>query len=326
MKVSVLMPVYNAKAYLAEAIDSIISQTFTDWELILVNDGSTDKSEEIILSYSDKRIKYLKNSENKGIIYTRNLMIEIAEGEYIAFLDSDDISMPDRLNEQVSFFENNSDYALCGTWSTMIDKDGKQIRKINMPSSYEDIRCSLLFINTFVQSSIMIRREVLVKYPYDKNYPVAEDYELWCRLSRLHKLKNLPVHLTKYRWHGNNISESRKAQMDSLVKDIYKRELSFIGVNPSDEELSLHAAIKDRTAINLPTKTYLKALSTWLRNLANCSINEEIYNRDTFIATIAFRWIFACKEWQIPSKALSMPISLSLKQYQILFKMLLQRI
>lgn len=326
MKVSVLMPVYNAEAYLAEAIDSIISQTFTEWELILVNDGSTDKSEEIILSYSDTRIRYSKNVENKGIIYTRNLMIEMASAEYIAFLDSDDISMPDRLNQQVSFLENNPDYALCGTWSIMTNKDGKQIRKINMPSCYEDIKCSLLFVNTFVQSSMMIRKEILVKHPYDKGYPVAEDYELWCRLSRLYKLKNLPVHLTKYRWHGDNISQSKKEQMDSLVKGIYKRELNVIGIKPTDEELSLHAAIKDRTIIKQPTKAYLKGLRVWLRKLANSETSKEIYNRDAFISTIAFRWIFACKEWQVPAKALLLPISLNLKQYRILLNMLRQRI
>ncbi|MBK5720417.1 glycosyltransferase [Dysgonomonas sp. Marseille-P4677] len=326
MKVSVLMPVYNAEAYLAQAIDSIISQTFTEWELILVNDGSTDKSEEIILSYSDSRIRYSKNSENKGIIYTRNLMIEMSLGEYIAFLDSDDISLPTRLEQQITFLDNNPDYALCGTWSIMSDKDGRKIRKINMPSSNEDIKCSLLFINTFVQSSIMIRKEILIQHSYNKNFPVAEDYELWCRLSRLYKLKNLPIHLTQYRWHGDNISQSKKTLMDNLVKDIYRRELNYIGINPTNEELLLHAAIKDKTIVDISTEEYLKALKLWLIKLANHADENKAYNRDIFISTLVFRWIFACKEWQTPIKALSLPISLNIKQYRILFKMLRQRI
>lgn len=326
MKVSVLMPVYNAEAYLAEAIDSIISQSFTDWELILVNDGSTDRSEEIILSYKDPRIRYSQNTENRGIIYTRNLMIEMAQGEYIAFLDSDDISHPDRLIKQVSFLDSNLDYALCGTWGIMIDKNGSRIRKINMPSSNEEIKSSLLFINTFVQSSIMVRKDILIKHSYDKNYPVAEDYELWCRLSKLYKLNNLPILLTKYRWHGDNISQSKKEQMDSLVKEIYKRELNYIGIEATNEELAIHAAIKDRTILDISAITYLADLKVWFNKLVSYAIDSKSYNRDIIVATIAFRWIFACKEWLVPAKALSLPISLNIKQYRILFKMLRQRI
>ena len=222
-KVSVLMPVYNAEKYLSFAIESIITQTYTDWELVLINDGSTDKSEKIALSYADDRIRYYKNEENKGLIYTRNRMIELAKGEYLAFLDSDDLSLPLRLSKQVAFLDNNPAYALCGTWSKMIDGENREIKKINISVSDDEIKCSLLFANAFVQSSIMIRRQVLAANPYDKNYPLAEDYELWSRLSHSYKLKNIPEHLTLYRWHGNNISKERKEHLNHLVNNILKR-------------------------------------------------------------------------------------------------------
>lgn len=326
MKVSVLMPVYNTERYLALAIDSIISQTFTDWELIIVNDGSTDKSEEIVLSYTDTRIRYIRNAENKGIIYTRNMMIEMALGTYIAFLDSDDISDASRLEYQVKFLDNHPEYALCGTWGVMIDDNGQQIGKINMPSSDEEIRCSLLFVNTFIQSSIMIRREVLISHPYDKAYPVAEDYELWCRLSHLYKLKNIPIQLTQYRWHGNNISKSKKELMASLVNSIYKKELSYLGINVTEHQIELHAAIKDKEVVKIPANLYFEELRTWLKQIAQEGSKNKIYNKNTLRATIVFRWIFACKEWKMWKKCIPFPIRLNMKEYRILLKMLSQRI
>lgn len=320
------MPVYNAEKYLSLAIDSIINQSFTDWELILVNDGSTDNSEQIALAYTDQRIKYLKNEGNKGLIYTRNLMIEQASGEYIAFLDSDDISMPERLTQQVLFLDKNTDYGLCGTWCTMIDEMGKKMKRINMSVSSDEIKCSLLFTNTFVQSSIMIRRDILIRNPYDKEYPLAEDYELWCRLSQLYKMQNLPQHLTLYRWHSSNISKSKKEQLDSLVDKISKRELRNIGIDASDYELSIHSSIRDKNIVNLPHNVYLKELRLWLHKVAEYGIRSEEYNKDTFLATIAFRWIFACKEQKLYLKALSLPVGLSLKGYLILSNMLRKRI
>lgn len=320
------MPVYNAEKYLSLAIDSIINQLFADWELILVNDGSTDSSEQIALTYTDHRIKYSKNEENKGLIYTRNLMIEQASGEYIAFLDSDDISMPERLTQQVLFLDKNADYGLCGTWCTMIDETGKKMKQINMSVSSDEIKCNLLFANTFVQSSIMIRRDILIRNPYDKEYPLAEDYELWCRLSQLYKMQNLPQHLTLYRWHSCNISKSKKEQLDSLVDKISKRELKNINIDASDYELSIHSSIRDKNIVNLPHNVYLKELRLWLHKVAEYGIQSEKYNKDTLLATIAFRWIFACKERKLYLKALSLPVGLTLQGYLILSNMLRKRI
>ncbi len=320
------MPVYNASQYLAEAIDSIIAQTLEDWELIIIDDGSTDTSDEIIRSYTDTRIRYFQNDGNKGLIYTRNKLIELATGEYIAFLDSDDISMPERLQQQVAFLDNNPDYGLCGTWSLMIDVNGSRIKKINMPVSDEEIRCSLLFINTFVQSSIMIRKKILLDHPYNGDYPLAEDYELWCRLSRQYKLKNLPAHHTRYRWHNTNISKSKKEQLDNLVKNIYRRELSYIGIDASDKELTLHSAIRDKTISNLPSKQLLQQIGEWLKRLSEAAIQSNKYDNTTLLATVAFRWIFACKGQKHYLKALSLPVKLNIKGYRLLLKMLRERL
>lgn len=321
------MPVYNAGKYISEAINSILAQTYNDWELIIVNDGSSDNSEEIILSYAaDPRIKYSTNAHNKGLIYTRNRMIEMAEGEYIAFLDSDDISMPDRLRLQVDFLDNNKDYALCGTWGETINANNEVINKIHLPVRDEDIKSSLLFISTFIQSSIMICKQILIENPYDIRYPLAEDYELWCRLSKKYKLKNIPEHLTKYRWHESNISKSKKEHLDSLVKEIYKRELSYMGVEATDEELHIHSAIRDKTIQNISDKDYFRQLGYWLRKIAKAASSSPDYNHNTLVATIAFRWIFACISRKKYFKAASIPVSLNIKSVCSLIRMLRERL
>ena len=327
VKVSVLMPVYNAELYLAEAIESILSQNYEDWELIILNDGSTDRSEEIVLSYQDDRIKYAKNTENRGLIYTRNKLIESATGEYIAFLDSDDISYAERLSTQVMFLDNNPDYGVCGTWAYMIDDEGKVIQKMNLPSDYEYIRCTLLFNNVFTQSSIMIRRQILLLHSYSDHFDLAEDYDLWCRLSSVCKVKNLPEHLTKYRWHETNISKSKKDRLEELVRIIYRRELGNIGIVPTERELSIHSAIRDKSVLdNTDFDSFLKELREWLRKLCDAALDCGHYDRGYLKATIAFRWIFACKAHGRHLKALNIPIPLSLREYYLLLKILKERI
>lgn len=324
-KISVLMPVYNAQKHLGEAIDSIIKQRYQDWELIIINDGSTDDSEDIILSFSDSRIKYYRNEGNKGIVYTRNRMIKMAQGQYIAFLDSDDVSMPDRLSRQLAFLEEKADYAMCGTWALMIDDVGNTIKKINMSTESMDIRCSLLFANTFVQSSVMIRKEILLENPYNEDYPVAEDYQLWCQLSHKYKLGNIPYHLTKYRWHGNNISIEKKTLMDKIIGNIYRYQLSYFGITPTEIELMTHAAIKDKGVYQIPQKLFLKQLKSWFIKLTRAKNDDEKIDKATLRATIVFRWIFACREWGNKSKILPFPISLSVKSLSILIRFLYER-
>ncbi|HGF9542707.1 TPA: glycosyltransferase family 2 protein, partial [Acinetobacter baumannii] len=133
MLVSVVLPAYNAELYLKEAIDSVLSQTFTDFELIILNDGSIDRTEEIILSYNDSRIVYVKNEKNLGLIGTLNKGINLAKGKYIARMDADDICLPERFKKQVDFLEKNNEIDLIGTNAIKINNNGDRIGVINMP-------------------------------------------------------------------------------------------------------------------------------------------------------------------------------------------------
>jgi len=319
------MPVYNARQYLAEAIESVLQQTYTDWELIIVNDGSTDSSKAISNSFSDKRIRYYENESNKGLIYTRNLLISKASGQYLSFLDSDDVALPARLERQVCFLDNNPGYAMCGTWAYMIDREGREIKKINLSRKNSQIKCTLLFASSFLQSSVMIRRDVLSENQYDPAFPLAEDYELWCRLSKKYSLYNIPQKLTLYRWHEHNISKEKRDGLASNVQRIQERELHNIGITPSDEEMEVHLSISNRNMFGYSDKEYLTKLRAWMKRLKQANRKTGYYDQSHFDATICFRWIFACKERQKYVKSVALPISLTLKSIVLLAEMLLDR-
>ena len=177
--VSVVMPVYNEERYLPQAIESILGQTYQDIEVIIVNDGSSDRSEDIILSYHDPRIRYVKQ-DNRGLAVSLNHGLSLARGEYIARMDADDVSFPLRLERQVSFLENNAAYVLVGTWAEIWSEEQKTRRIHKHPSSDALLRTFLLFDNPFVHSSVMFRTEVARRiggYAAGDTGRFAEDYE-----------------------------------------------------------------------------------------------------------------------------------------------------
>jgi glycosyltransferase involved in cell wall biosynthesis len=203
------MATYNRGRYLPIAIDSILAQDFSDWELIIVDDGSTDNTREVLLPYlEDKRIKYFKNEKNSGICVTRNKALENSIGEYIAVLDSDDVWLAkDKLSQQVDFLDFNYEYALVGTGVVVIDEEGQEIKRYLNPEGNLAIRNSLLAKNSLAHSSVMYRREIAISLgSYPLNLNGIEDYDLWLRLGQKYKLHNLPLYDLGYRKHSGNIS------------------------------------------------------------------------------------------------------------------------
>lgn len=324
-KVSVLMPVYNAEDYLAEAIDSIISQTFTDWELIIGDDGSTDATESVIKSYKDSRISFYKNIVNKGHTETKYSLLEKSSGEYIAFLDADDVSYPDRLRIQVDFMDNNPEYGLCGTWGEMIAPNGKKIKKISYINCHEYIKCALVFNTAFLQSSIMVKRNLMRDFYLDKEILLVEDYNFECLVSRVSKVENIKEELVKYRWHDSNISNTKQEILNNLNKKIYSRELLILGIDATDYELDLHNAIRDKNSLDISNKEFFAQLKVWMRKLASANKEKNIYNHNIFLATICFRWMYACKERSDYGKMLLFPVSLNLSAFCKLIRLLYMR-
>jgi len=218
--VSVLLPVYNGSRYLREAVDSVLRQSYANFELIVINDGSTDATHEVMSSYSDPRIRYIRQ-ENCGLSATLNRAISLARGPYLARQDSDDFSYPERLERQVAFLEANPACGMVGTWAEIWKEGTKTSRAHRHPAGNAVLQFLLLFNNPFVHSSIMMRREaveVVGHYLSDRSRQIPEDYELWSRIARRYQVANLPEALHAYRETGGSICrENWERLMDEVV-------------------------------------------------------------------------------------------------------------
>ena len=207
--ISVVMPVYNAAKFLDEAIHSILSQTYSNFELIIINDGSTDDSLDIIKSFKDNRIRLVENEVNLGLIKTLNKGIALAKGNYIARIDSDDVCKPERFELQLECFNENDDIGVVGSIAEIIDGQGKFCGIFKVPEFHQDIKLGLLFGNQIIHPAVMIKRAVLKEFEpdvFDINQLHVEDYALWVQLIKKYTFHNLQTPLVKYRIHGENIS------------------------------------------------------------------------------------------------------------------------
>jgi glycosyltransferase involved in cell wall biosynthesis len=289
--VSVLMPVYNAEPYLGEAIRSIINQSFNDFELVICNDGSTDRSKKIIQSFDDKRIVYIENEKNIGIIGSRNKMVSIAKGDFLAVMDSDDLSSPHRLEKQVKFLKANPQYGICGSWAIKINQNNKRLGYIQMPSKNEEIRINLLFQSSFVHSSVCLRRSLLKDFFYSKEFPVAEDYDLWVHLANTTKMYNIPEYLLFYRWHHGNISKEKQLLMNEKRCQIIRRQLELFPFY-SEYNLILHNSIGNFLEFSRADKEKdIKQAEKWFCELISDNKKIKQFDQVTFQYLIWYRWI-----------------------------------
>lgn len=211
-KVSVLLPTYNAANHISKAINSILGQSFTDFELIVINDGSTDNTGEILNKFSDPRIIIL-NQENLGLPRALNNGIAVARGAYLARQDADDISLAQRLEKQVAFLDTNPSHGLVGSWSYIIDPNCNTSRMHLHPTTNGCIQTKLLVNNQFVHSSVMIRAICLnVTGPYseDPEHFPPEDYDLWLKMAKHFLVANLPEPLLYYTEIPTSISRTKE--------------------------------------------------------------------------------------------------------------------
>jgi glycosyltransferase involved in cell wall biosynthesis len=289
--VSFVMPVYNAEKYLNQAIDSVLHQSYENIELVIVNDGSTDSSKDIILSYTDPRVRFFENEFNLGIVYTRNKGLEYAAGKYVATLDSDDIALPERIEKQVDFLEKNQDHAMCGTFYKTIDSNGKFLKDVNFPSANKDIVTHLLLGNCFCNSTIMARTQLTKELKYTPGYDIVEDYELWYRMSRRAKIANLPVYGTLYRVHANSISVAKMNDMFARVKKINNRILTDLNLEFSEEELEVHSGLLNRNISFFKDDIRFHKLGLWIGRFSEKLKNEDQYNHFLLHKLIAEKWI-----------------------------------
>lgn len=282
--ISVVMSVYNAEKYLAEAIESILTQTYTNFEFIIINDGSTDSSLEIIQNYmkKDERI-VLISRENKGLPFSLNEGIEKAKGKYIARMDADDISLPTRFEDQLSFMNNNLDIGICGTWIEVFGENTKtKILKHSL--EHNEMKTRLLFSVCFAHPTVMIRKEILDEnsLKYNLNYVNAQDYELWSNISEVTKMANIPKVLLKYRVSENSITtitDIKKSELRyKLLSDVFNKYINQLGIKNIEKENRLHFTIglNERIA---KENINLEFLNRYLKKILEANKRKKVFHQ-----------------------------------------------
>ena len=312
--ISVVMPVYNAEKYLAEAIESILTQTYTKFEFLIFNDGSKDKSVQIVNEYAqkDKRIVFFDCKENGGLIQRLNDGIDNAKGKYIARMDNDDISLPTRFEEQVQFMEANEDIGICGTYFDVFEKNSNAIMlHIQHPITDNQIKLSLLTQCVIGHPTVMARTELLKNNLYSLEYNAAEDYELWARLVLKTKFYNLPKVLLLYRWHGQNMSLKQSEAQLSKAKEIQINQLQRLGLeNKNQAEQIWQFLFLNDYYLTIDKKGEIVNIIKNIQNIYIFNSNHKIYDTEMFSKLFHYKVIKLIKRTLLRPK-----IAISAKHY-----------
>lgn len=249
--VSVVMPFYNSQRFLAASIESILNQNYTNWELILVDDASTDTSGSIAAAYAakDHRIKLIHCPSNR-FPESRNIGLKAARGKYYAVNDSDDISRSDRLQKQVDYLEVNRDYAMIGSDIAIIDENGAMIGNRQYPSSYQDIVKQAIKVCPFAHSTVLMRIEVIREFNGYTDLFITSDYELWLKILLQYPAYNLNESLVQYRLSRNQI----KSRVRQAVLQTLKTQRKYLFRNPYFSLSGLFFHICQYGLILLPEK------------------------------------------------------------------------
>lgn len=274
--ISVVMPGYNCEKYVSCAIESILKQSFTDFEFIIIDDGSTDNSVNIIRQFGDPRIKFISNEVNRGNYTVRNQGMGIAKGKYICVMDADDFSEPERLEIQYQFLENNPDIGICGTFIRNIPSDIIP----RFITDHNHLKVAFLSNNFCSHPSLCIRREILDKHTlkYNEDYYYSADFDLCVRALRFTKIQNIPSVLLRYRRHGDQISWAKYREQERFA--------DMIRINQLNENLQfrlveipvlLHLLLMKKQP--LPGK-YKPLAEQWVDKILNKNKIINYYNQD----------------------------------------------
>jgi glycosyltransferase involved in cell wall biosynthesis len=293
--ISVVITVYNGILYLQEAIQSLLDQTFVDFELILLDDCSSDGSVDLIKSYTDPRIKLVQNSKNLGIAMNTNLGLAIARGRYIAFMGHDDISLPERLQIQYGFMESNPTISICGSW---LQTFGRYEQVMTYPINNGLIKSKLLFSTTFGAPSVIIRKKDFVdnKLIFRHSYSYAEDYDIWVRAASIGlQSANIPQVLVKYRVHDTQVSSNHHGIQLELTARIQLFQLRCMGIDPLMEELQLHFGLS--TGQISKETNYLEKVKNWFIKIDQANQKNNIYPQSDLRTVLNYYWNSAYQKY-----------------------------
>ena len=280
------MPVYNGSEYLDDAIKSILNQTFQNLEFVIIDDGSTDDSLNIIKSYNDNRIRLIENKDNQGQSKTLNKGINLARGTYIARVDQDDISRSDRLEKQLEFMERYSDIDVCGSWVELM---GKYSDVMNLETRSEDIKISLLTNQNLAHPAVMIRKSTFIKHNlyYDPKFIIANDYDLWVRMFEYCSFANIPEPLVRHRVHHDQFSKKFGDKNSYETNKILKRLLNKTGVNTNQSSLVIYKKLFYGYDFE---DLVIGEVFINLRKLRSLNLRNKTFEPDIFNEFLRLKW------------------------------------
>ena len=290
--VTVLMPVHNGAAYLSEAIDSILRQSLRDFELLIVDDASTDKSVAIIEHYKDPRIRLLRSSERLKLSGALNLGLNHARCDYVARMDSDDVSLPRRLEIQVRYMNRHPEIGMCGAWIRYFGGPSRAVLK--RPVGCEEIRAFSLVDTPFAHPTVMLRRSMMDQHQlrFDGSYYPTEDFELWTRAMRCFPVENLPQVLLQYRVHGWSLTGSDWTKMDEQAIRIIARQFQALGIVITPDTLRFHRELC-MGRLSMSAETLSKA-DAWLEQIRVANAQAHVFDPDALTVVLGDVWFRAC--------------------------------
>lgn len=276
--VSAVIAVYNGERYIRDAVKSVLEDGLRDIEVVVVDDGSTDGTRDILSRIADPRLTVVDNGGNLGVAASFNRAMEAARGRHIAFLGADDISMPDRLATQYEFLENNPGIGVLGAWMRTF---GSRRRLMRYPESDADIRIGNLFICSVGHPAVMLRRELFVGKGlfFNGSLRAGVDYELWSRAEAAGiRFHNLQRPLVRYRTHAGQITSRRRDEQLATDRMVKRFLLSRLGLTPSEQELDLHGdMIFRKTVIN--DAATADAYVAWADRILDANRKSGVYDQ-----------------------------------------------
>lgn len=265
--ITVLMPAYNPGPHFEAAVRSILTQHFTNFELLILDDGTQDGSLDILASIQDPRIRLMRNPRNMGLVETLNIGLREANARYVARMDADDIAHPNRLAHQLAFMQANPDVAICGTWSRTIG-EGITSWETHFPPEHADIVCQMLFNTGLTHPTVMFDKLQLQRHDlaYEGRHPHAEDYDLWTRAAHTVRLANLPEVLLDYRVHATQVSSSHKETQKQSARRIRENLIRSLTPSANLSNFEIHNQISEYDwSCN---STFYKMAVSWLKALS----------------------------------------------------------
>lgn len=295
-RVSVVIPAYNREPYVGQAIASVLAQTFGDFELVVIDDGSTDGTRDVVHSFGDQRIRLLCLESNGGIARARNAGVDAARGNYLAFLDSDDVARPTRLAEQVNFLDCHSDHAAVGAWIDWMDARGRPTGRVKRrPPRPEDVSALRLFRQGIENTASMARTAVLRQYRHDERFTVSEDFDLWARIAADRPIANLPQVLVLRRAHVQQTSKGREEETRWYRQAIYARQLEALGIAFREDDLMRHHLLRRmRKSGFTPDRAYVDWAEAWLRGLQTANACAHRYPEPALSRLLGGFWGKVC--------------------------------